>query len=368
MPTPDQTVLITPDPTTAVQVALEPANNALHSLMLLTHADKYSGLGSWVTETLQAMSDAERQTHTLVMIGLFFAVMPEQSWPSFPAYLDHLAALDPVALRDRLIDAYLNLQPCEDADSHGIPITTPQALLQSSDNYLRFLHQRFGAEQIDAAVELQAYTYVINPTAMQILIVSHLRTMWNKYLQAEWQRVLPMLNDSVRAFSQEDLDRMDRVAAAEFVTGHPFTEDHLVSALERARHVVFVPSAHVGPYIGKFKHGDGLGIIFGARLPAGTLVDAPDLSRAEIVVRLGALADDTRLLIVRTIAERGEMRSAEIMQELDLSQSAASRHLKQLSANGYLSERRCEGAKCYSLNPDRIRDTLDAIALFLTTP
>ena len=45
------------------------------------------------------------------------------------------------------------------------------------------------------------------------------------------------------------------------------------------------------------------------------------------------------------------------MQGLDLSQSAASRHLKQLSATGYLLERRFSGAKCYKLNPQRIRDT-----------
>ena len=50
---------------------------------------------------------------------------------------------------------------------------------------------------------------------------------------------------------------------------------------------------------------------------------------------------------------------------LDLSQSAASRHLKQLSATGYLIERRREGAKCYSLNPDRIEATLQALANFL---
>lgn len=368
MPTPEQTVFITPDPATAVQVALEPANNALHSLMLLLNAEKYSGLGSWVTETLDAMSDVEQQTHTLVMIGLYFAIMPDESWPSFPAYLDYLAEMNPVALRDRLVNNYLQLQPCEEADDHGLPIVTPQEMLQSADNYLRFLYQRFGTDPVDEEVELQAYTYVINPTALQTLIVSHLRTMWQKYLQPEWQRVLPMLNDAVRAFSHENLSQMDNLAAAEFVTGQTFSEGQLRKALGRAERVVFVPSAHVGPYIGKFKHGKTLGILFGARLPAGTLVDAPDLSRAEIAVRLTALADDTRLLILRTIAERGELRSSDIMHALDLSQSATSRHLKQLSANGYLSERRCEGAKCYSLNPERIRDTLDAIALFLTSP
>jgi len=53
------------------------------------------------------------------------------------------------------------------------------------------------------------------------------------------------------------------------------------------------------------------------------------------------------------------------MTQLDLSQSAASRHLKQLSATGYLSERRREGAKCYSLDPERIEDVLAAVSSYL---
>jgi DNA-binding transcriptional ArsR family regulator len=126
-----------------------------------------------------------------------------------------------------------------------------------------------------------------------------------------------------------------------------------------------VPSGHVGPYLGKFMVGDAFAIVFGARLPEGIQYDAPDLSRAEILVRLSALADDTRLRILKFLAEDGEQRSQDIMRHLDLSQSAASRHLKQLSATGHLTERRCEGAKCYSLNSERIEDTLNATKVFL---
>ncbi len=89
------------------------------------------------------------------------------------------------------------------------------------------------------------------------------------------------------------------------------------------------------------------------------------MSRADIVVRLSALGDDDRLRILKLISQRGEMKSAEVMEELGFSQSASSRHLKQLSASGFLSERRCNGAKCYQLNPERIEQTLEAIAKFL---
>jgi DNA-binding transcriptional ArsR family regulator len=135
--------------------------------------------------------------------------------------------------------------------------------------------------------------------------------------------------------------------------------------LDDTEYLVLVPSPHLGPYIGGFKSGGTLWLLFGARIPHGAKVHAPDLSRADILVRISALADDTRLQILRLISRQGELRSQAVMSRLGISQSAASRHLKQLSATGLVSERRCEGAKCYSLNTGRIEDTLDAVAGYL---
>jgi DNA-binding transcriptional ArsR family regulator len=53
------------------------------------------------------------------------------------------------------------------------------------------------------------------------------------------------------------------------------------------------------------------------------------------------------------------------MEELELSQSTASRHLNQLTAAGYLSSRRVDGAKCYQLHQERIEETLQAISAYL---
>jgi DNA-binding transcriptional ArsR family regulator len=53
------------------------------------------------------------------------------------------------------------------------------------------------------------------------------------------------------------------------------------------------------------------------------------------------------------------------MLRLDLSQSAVSRHLRQISAAGYITERWHDGSKCYRLNRERINDTLQALKRFL---
>jgi ArsR family transcriptional regulator len=204
---------------------------------------------------------------------------------------------------------------------------------------------------------------------MQEAIVAHLRSMWDEHLAAEWARTEPMLQDAVQAFQQVDLGNLTKRQAVELVSGQELEEEKWACVLDSAERMVFVPSAHVGPYLGKLYAGDAtLWVFFGARLPEGVEYHAPDLNRAEILVRLSALSDENRLRILRLVSENGEQRSQEIIAALDLSQSTVSRHLKQLCATGYLSERRCDGGKCYKFRPQRIKDSLQAISNFLLVP
>ncbi len=373
MPLPETDLLVAPA-VPPIRVGLEPAHNVLNSLLLLNRADDVSGLfglDEWVTRTAAALTPEQRRTNYLVLIGLHYAILPDRSWPSFPAYVAHLATLDPVTLRDRVFNAYA--QVCKGDECHALPDPTrDQAtvdiapLLDSVDAFLDFLRARFPVKSIDVEVETEAHRYLNDPPAMQSLILSHFNIMWEEVLAPEWNRVLPMLQASVEAFQQLDLAKGTKLEAAQRVVGRDMEDDeYWKTALDGVGRLVFVPSMHVGPYLGKMRAGDTLWILFGARIPDGVTITAPDLSRAEILVRLSALADDTRLRILKVITEEGEQCSQDIMAQLDLSQSAASRHLKQLSATGYLSERRCEGAKCYTLNPQRIEDTLRAISAFL---
>jgi len=89
------------------------------------------------------------------------------------------------------------------------------------------------------------------------------------------------------------------------------------------------------------------------------------LSRSELLVRINGLADDTRLRILQLLVQEGELCAQDIITRLGVSQSSMSRHLSQLRATGYLTERRREVSKCYSLNTERIDDTLRALSHFL---
>jgi ArsR family transcriptional regulator len=174
-----------------------------------------------------------------------------------------------------------------------------------------------------------------------------------------------MLEQSARAFNQIDVSDMTRLELVQFVTGKEFTEAKWGDELEKARELIFIPNAHIGPYIRAARVQDNFYIYFGAHLPEGSELHVPELDRAEIVARLSALADDTRLNILQMIAENGQMRSQEIMEAINLSQPSVSRYLTQLTATGYLQERRTNGAKVYILNQERIEKTLKAIHAFL---
>lgn len=352
-----------------IQVRLEPVYNAFESLMLLYRSETMPGLDDWVTHTVAALTPEEYERHELVFIGLYYAVRPDGNWPSFPAYVEHLASLDPSVLRDRMLQLYARVRREEGVtrptmQDEPVPVDL-QAILASPEAYIGFLNERFGPEAVEPDLERQAYAYVIDPPAMQTLIVSQLREMWDTYLAPEWARVLPMLEDAVRAFHQLDLTGKSDLEAARLITGQELTEEMWGPMLERAEQVIFLPSAHIGPYLGQLRGQGVLRIVFGARLPEGVPYSAPDLSRAELLVRLNALADNNRLRILKQISEQGEQSSQEIIANVQLSQPTVSRHLKQLAATGYLLERRHNSAKAYRLNPERIQATLEALAAFL---
>jgi DNA-binding transcriptional ArsR family regulator len=351
-------------------VFLEPVYNLLYSLTLLIKEKSMPGLADWVLRIKDTMSLAERQRHRLVMNGLGFSFVPNTGWQSFAGYLDHLATLKPESFQDRLLHMYSSCS-CGGSDKSGLNAkATPNKaeILASADSYLAFLEECFDPAALDYDLEAQAYRYVIDPPAMQALIVDHLRSMWDEYLAAEWAKVRPMLREAVNAFRQIDLKNKPRQEIVRFIVGQEPPSQHWIELIDTAKRLVLVPNAHIGPYMGKYVTPDTLYIMFGARLPEGSRIDAPDLSRGEILSSLGALADDNRLRILRLAADAGKLRTATVMESLDLSQSAVSRHLTQLTATGYLRERRCEAGKCYTLRPERVGDTFRALSGFLSLP
>ena len=346
-------------------VMIEPALNAFGSMVLISRAADEPGIHEWVTKTRAQMSGEELFRHKLVTIGFHYSILPQAAGISFEAYLENLEATPPSEFRDRLLKAYSEICLTNESQNEQDKSVDWDEVLSSAKNYVDFLRYRFGEELTDEEMETRAYQYVIDPAALKQLVTGHIRWFWRNYLQAEWTRVRPMLEETARAFNQLDVSNMTRAELVSFVTGKEISESKWGGEFEKSKELIFIPNAHIGPYMRATKVEDNFYIYFGARLPEGTLTRIPELDRAEIVARLSALADNTRLHILQMIAEKRQMRSQEIMEATNLSQPSVSRYLSQLTATGYLQERRESGAKIYILNTERIEKTLKAVSAFL---
>jgi DNA-binding transcriptional ArsR family regulator len=324
--------------------------------MLLNSILEVSGLGEWIVRTAEALPPEIARMNRLVFQGLYFALLPDSHWPDFPAYIADLAARDPQALRDRLLSAITQRggdQPGEWAH-----------LLASVNNYITYLRERFPGAIVDDDIETEVHRLLNHPDEMQHVIVAHLQYLWERCLAPEWRANEPLLRQAVTALERVPLQGLSAMDAVYAITGQRLLGER-EKILGNASEIIFVPSAHKGPYLDTFIHGDVMWLIFGARLPDCETDHASALHRSDLLVRLSALTDDTRLSMLALLSRHDELCSPDIMAQLHLTQSATSRHLRQLSAAGYVVERRREGAKCYSLNRVRIADTFRALDRFL---
>jgi DNA-binding transcriptional ArsR family regulator len=344
-------------------IALEPVQNVFASMMLLAKNEEMPGLNPWITQTRARLTAEELFRHRLVIIGFYYAILPEMGWASFPEYLDALEKTESSSLVNKLLDAYSKICCPPNAKDTEQKIDWDE-VLSSAEQYVKFLSEGYEGH-IEVDIETKAYEYVIDPPALKALLTQHLRWFWDEYLADEWSRTESILRESVKSFHSVNLNNMSRLEAARYVTGQELDETSWQEKLEWADEITFIPNAHIGPYIHKVHSGNSLALVFGARQPDDASIRIPELDRADIVARMSAIADDTRLRILQMIAERGELRSQDIMEEVKLSQPSVSRYLTQLTATGYLQERRVNGSKAYALNRNRIEKTLKAVHKFL---
>jgi len=365
----DELELVAPQRTVTVTFSLEPVYNFVSILLLLEEAERTSGFSEWAEQTAARMSPERRYTHQLLLEGLStWGYLEGVSWPSVPVWLDDLSARDPFAMRDRVVEG-LSAKARGVLGDGSSSLPTPAQLLADRTAYLSIVEQlicyKGKKKTFDTSLYEKVHVLLNDPPGMKELLVAHLRAMWDEVVSPEWERNLPMLQESIAAFESLDYGGKSTAEIISWVVGREAPAKWQEWQAE-VDHLIFIPSAHIGPYLMLIEHDDKRGrIIFGARIPEGTAIRSPALSRSELLMRLSALVDDTRLRIVELLAREGELGAREIMAHLGLSQSSASRHLRQLSATGYLIERRHEGAKCYRLNRDRIDDTLDALKGFL---
>jgi len=355
---------IAPPKVATISFSLEPAYNTVASLHLI--CEGLSGFSEWVQQTTSELSPEKRLVNVCGSVPIF---LEGKQWPSFEAWMDHLDTLDPTAMRDREVALFLEKVEMHWSDEQD-PVPSAEEFLADRELFISIVESIMthkGKGKVFNREEYELDFQLLNdPPARKDALLSHLREMWDLYLEQDWKRNLPMLQESIAAFETIDFSEKSTTEAVLQIIDRDRLPDGWDQKLEEIERIIFIPSAHIGPYILMIDLSQKTArMVFGARVPKGATVASPALQRTELLMRLNTLADETRLHILELLTQEDELGAKDIMSRLDLSQSAASRHLRQLSVTGYLIEGRRDGAKYYRLNQDRVKATTDAIEAFL---
>jgi hypothetical protein len=235
------------------------------------------------------------------------------------------------------------------------------------------------------------------PTPDRLLDLLDRPAEWASYLVEIESKVDP---DTVAAFVRDGAELKGRLLAAlerfwqnayaqEFTTTRPLLEqsvsyhrtvshgsgfhevftsttgrlvpEQVSDLLSSIKAVTFIPSCYVGPYVAYMHYADQLLLLYNCRSTPSTVTTGDG---ASLYPPLKALADETRLQILSLLQGR-ELYAQEIVEQLEISQPAVSRHLNLMAAAGVLQIRREGNAKYYTVNRETLRRLADALRRFV---
>lgn len=325
-------------PTITTSVAIEPVYNALLSLAHLTTDPATRKVEPWITQTAMRLTPQQQQHNRLVFEGLGQALLPDTVYPTFPAYLAALEAHAPTTLRDRLLQQ--------------VTPSTPQNAIDQQ-HFIQQVDATYPLNRLDEALLTAVYQLLNEPVAMHQLITTHLRTLWENHLAAEWERSSRNLQSMTYLLNKCTWPTTSAQDAIRAFLRRPLP-DAISTQLSGVERVVFVPSPHVHLQAERFGSPDTIWVFALANFWTLPLRTEP-IQRTEVLAPLSALADETRLHILELLATHQELFAQELITKLELSQPTVSRQLKQLRSVNLITEQRGNDAnKSYQLNRETV--------------
>jgi DNA-binding transcriptional ArsR family regulator len=334
------------------------AASILSSMSLVLDAPSIEGLDQWVYSTHSALSEELLTDMAAVLIlsakstiysGWVLALPRDaevhRDFSAYVAWLNSFGADD----YQRLLDGFFEM--VEAHCDRSLPEDDLPARLESC------LGEKLTSSQIERVMELSS-----DAGEFKSQLISVITRFWERFYRQEFARGLPLMDRSV-AYHRSQSYSADFPTVFVDVTGRRFPRDD--DKLESAEHVIFVPSCHIGPYV-MVSHCDEEGseviIHYNAR-PTGAPEGEEAHLTGDLFPPLKALADETRLQILSLLNGR-ELYAQQIVDELDISQSAVSRHLRLMVAGGVLDVRKVESMKYYAINVDALAALADGLSKF----
>ncbi len=340
------------------------AADLLFALSLVMGAPHTEGFDQWVYATFAALpatlkGDLEQvltftQKSGKLVEWLYRLPPHDPVHHDFPAFIAWLQALSEKDFSTLIEDSLTHLADCceEEGDETD--------LLEAPGGLRTVIAAHFSEEHVDRVTQL-----VRNPVELKAQFISVLTRFWEQFYQQEYQRCLPLMQRSVEHHRRQTYSG-DLTAIFSAVTGRRFPKGY--EKYEDVERVFFFPSCHIGPYVAFNPISDpepALGIQFNCR-PTGTLEGGSMPAIEDLFPPLKALADETRLQILSLLDGR-ELYAQEIVAQLDITQSAVSRHLKLMVAGGLLNVRKKDSMKYFSVNEETLAGLAERLKDFRGT-
>jgi DNA-binding transcriptional ArsR family regulator len=355
-----------PNPVEHLAFAVSPALECVQSLHVLSGPKHHALQHGWVRE-MRALDPALKRRIDAFAF-LYRANLPDLLIPSpvgpaaeFGDELARIAALDP----DLLLQGFG--RPLYDHGGRGA-----EAFLDPGATEIVLEH---AGEYGDDALAL-ARGLLDDPRAFARRFCDFLAEFWEAAFEHEWSRIDPILSQAVsgagRLLAGDGIwpvlgrlpshCRVDR-ERGELLIDLPHQHDVAISA---ENPLLLVPSVFVWPH---------LRVNCDLPWPTTLVYSAPSLAReaeprippAELLRILRAVADDTRLRVLKLIAERPRT-TQELAPLVGLSNAGLSKSLRRLAEAGLIVPRRQGYYVVYSLDESRLRAASSELVGFLDLP
>jgi DNA-binding transcriptional ArsR family regulator len=346
--------LVQAKPATQTTFQISLPYDLLNTIVLMINASQVEGLDQWIYATQAALPPTLQRDMEIALMLIFKS-------PTLYKQLQAIPLDDPTHHEFEALRTWLQTRSEDDF----------QAFMKDTLQHMSREHKEFSdavasedieglkaflCEELEEEQVKHTLNLFRNPANLKAQVISVITRFWEQFYSQAYATCRPLMERSIHYHRQQHYTG-DLATIFTAVTGRRLPESY--EAYKDVERVTFIPSCYIGPYVTLhvFETLPVQATVHYNCRPTGVPAEtrAPDTPAIQdLFPPLKALADETRLQILAFL--NGEEHYAqEIVEHLDISQSAVSRHLRLMISGGVLNVRKEENMKYYTVNEETLR-------------